>query len=81
MYHIEFAPKYRRKIAYGKKDIANIKYAMLMKRSKNNRGGELSGSCAYAGRIAAQYKCIKFRRVSKREKYVNDIRETCEFKI
>lgn len=28
MYHIEFAPKYRRKIAYGKKDIANIKYAM-----------------------------------------------------
>ena len=52
-----------------------------MKRSKINRGGELSGSCAYAGGIAAQYKCIKFRRVSKREKYVNDIRETCEFKI
>ena len=49
-YHIVFAPKYRRKVAYGKikQDIANI-LSMLCKRKgvKNCRSRDMSRSRAY----------------------------------
>ena len=58
-YHIVFAPKFRRKIAYGelKQDIANI-LSTLCKRKRDNRSGNLPGSCAYVSKNSTEYKCV-----------------------
>ncbi len=75
-YHIVFAPKYRRKIAYGKikQDIANI-LSMLCKkkRCKNSRGRNMSRPCTYASRNSTTHKCIVFCGAPKRKKYTHDI--------
>ncbi len=52
-YHLVFAPKFRRKVIYGK----------------------VSRPCAYASGNSTKHKCIKFRRISKREKHTYDIRK------
>ena len=65
-YHLVFAPKFRRKVIYGKlkADIAKI-----------------LSTCAYVSGNPTKHKCIKFCRVSKREKYTYDIRKTCKFEV
>ena len=60
-YHIVFAPKYRRKVAYGKIEARYckyIKYAMQKKRCKNCRSRNMSRSRAYVGRNSTKHKCI-----------------------
>ena len=83
-YHIVFAPKYRRKVAYGKmkQDIANI-LSMLCKRKKcrNSRGRDMPRPCAYACKDTTKFKCFKFCRVFERKKYTYDLRTPCKFKI
>ena len=63
-YHIVFAPKYRRKVAYGKmkQDIANILNMLCMSRS-----------CTHVSRNSTKHKCIVFCRILKRKEYTNDI--------
>ena len=49
-YHIVFAPKYRRKVAYGKikaRYCKYFKYIMQEKRCKNCRSRDMSRSRAY----------------------------------
>ncbi len=41
----------------------------------------MSRPCAYAGGNTAKYERVIFRRLFKRKKHTNDIRETCELKI
>ena len=74
-YHIVFAPKYRRKIIYGelKKDIANILSMLQAQRSAYCGGRNLSRSCSYVSRNTAKDKCVRFCRVFKGKKYLNDI--------
>ena len=38
-------------------------------------------SCAYVGRNATKYKCIKFCGIFKRKKYIDDIWETCKSEV
>ena len=83
-YHIVFAPKFRRKVAYGqiKQDIANI-LSILCKRkgSGNHRSRGVPRSHPYAGKDTTEHECIKFRRILKGEEHLNDIREACELKV
>lgn len=82
-YHIMFALKCRRKIAYGelKQDIANI-LSVLSKR----KGAEII-EVKYVRTMCIccweypQYKRIEFWRILKRQKYPNDIWTTCKFKV
>ena len=75
-YHIVFAPKYRRKVAYGKikQDIANI-LSMLCKRKgvKIVEAEICPDLCTYVSRNSTEHKCIIFCRVLKRKKYTHDI--------
>ena len=86
-YHIVFAPKYRRKVAYGKmkQDIANI-LSMLCKRKgveivEAGRGRDMPRPCAYACKDTTKFKCFKFCRAFERKKYTYDLRTPCKFKI
>ena len=83
-YHIVFAPKYRRKVAYGKikQDIADI-LSMLCKRKgvKIVESRDMSRSCTHVSRNSAKHKCIVFCRVLKRKEYINDIRKTCKSEV
>lgn len=75
-YHLVFAPKYRRKVAYGqlKQDIANILSMLCKRKGVHIVEAEIwSGSCAYVSRNSTEHQCIKFCRISEREKYINDI--------
>jgi len=67
-YHIVFAPKFRRKVAYGqlKQDIANILSTLC-------RSRDMSRLCSYAGRNTTKYECFKFCGISERKKYIDDI--------
>ena len=80
-YHIVFAPKYRRKVAYGKikQDIANI-LSMLCKR-KGVKIIEAEICPDHVHMLVEIPPSIVFCRVSEREKYTNDIRAACQFEI
>ncbi len=62
-YHIVFAPKFRRKVAYGalRQDIANI-LSMLCKRKGVNisRSRDMSGTRVYACGDSAKYQRSEF---------------------
>ena len=80
-YHIVFAPKYRRKVAYGltKKHYKDetgyskyFKYAMQKKKCRNSRGRDMPRPCAYACEDTTKFKCFKFCRVFERfERHAN----------
>ena len=75
-YHIVFAPKYRRKIIYGELKqgyCKYLKYVMQAQRSAYCGGRNLSRSCSYVSRNTAKDKCVRFCRVFKGKKYLNDI--------
>ena len=74
-YHIVFAPKFRRKIAYGqlKQDIANILSMLCKRKGVNSRSRNMSRSCTYACGNPTKYECIKFCGIFKREKHIDDI--------
>lgn len=83
-YHIVFAPKFRRKIAYGqlKKDIANI-HSTLSKR----KGVEIIEAEIYLDhvhmlvRIPPSMSVSNFVGYFEREKYAFDISKACQSKI
>ena len=76
-YHIVFAPKYRRKVAYGKmkaeigkilRELCSWKQVEIVGRSRG-----LSRSYSHAGKDTAEDKCIGICRISQREKHITDI--------
>ena len=82
-YHVVFAPKFRRKVIYGKlkQDIANI-LSMLCKRGVEIVGAEVCPDHVHnAGKNSTEYECLEFYGVFEREKYAYDIRETCQSEI
>ena len=83
-YHIVFAPKYRRKVAYGKikQDIANI-LSMLCKRKhvKIIEGEICPDHVHMLVEIPPSMSVSYFVGYSEGKKYPYDIRETCELKI
>lgn len=81
-YHIVFAPKFRRKIIYGKQRYSKYtQYALQKKRGKNSGGRDVPRPCAYAGGDTAEHQYIKFHRIFKGKKYSYDIRKTCKVEI
>ncbi len=83
-YHIVFAPKYRRKEIYGKlkKDIGAI-----LRKLCNQKGVEIIEAKAaprpytYAGEYPTAHKYSRIHGISQGEKYTDDFRPTCKFKI
>lgn len=76
-YHIVFAPKFRRKIAYGqlKQDIANILSMLCKRKGVNIVEAEICPDHlhTYACGNPTKYECIKFCGIFKREKHIDDI--------
>ena len=80
-YHIVFAPKYRRKEIYGKlkKDIGAI--LRKLKGSRNIRSRSMPRPYTYAGEYPTTHKYSTIHGISQGEKYTDDFRPTCKFKI
>ena len=75
-YHIVFAPKFRRKVAYGqlKQDIANILSTLCNRKGVEiYRSRDMPRPCTHVGKNSAKYECIKFCRISERKEYTDDI--------
>ena len=74
-YHILFAPKFRRKVAYGelKQDIANILSMLCKRKGVEIIEADMSGSCTYASTYTAKYECFKFCGISQGKEHADDI--------
>lgn len=75
-YHIVFAPKFRRKVAYGalRQDIANILSMLCKRKEVNIVEAEICPDHVHMlVEIPPNIKCSKFCRLDKRKKYTDDI--------
>ena len=66
-YHIVFAPKYRRKVAYGKikQDIANILSMLCKRKGVKIVEAEICPDHVHTNRNSTEHKCIVFCRYLK----------------
>lgn len=83
-YHIVFAPKYSRKVAYRKikQDIANISSMLCKRKGVKIVEAEICPDHVHMlVEIPPKHKCIVFCRISKRKEHTNDIRTPCKFEV
>ena len=73
-YHIVFAPKFRRKIIFGKlkQDIANVLSALCKRKGVHIVEAEVCPD-PYACRNSSEYQCFKLCGVFKRQEHIDDI--------
>ena len=55
--------------------------AMRDEESGNHRGRSMPGSYPYVSEHTAKYQCIAVCGISKGKKFIDDIRQTCEFEV
>ena len=83
-YHIVFAPKYRRKVAYGKmkQDIANILSMLCKRKSVEIVEAEICPDHVHMlVKIPPSLSVSSFVGYLKGKKYTYDLRTPCKFKI
>ena len=83
-YHIVFAPKYRRKVAYGKmkQDIANILSMLCKRKGVEIVEAELCPDHVHMlVKIPPSLSVSSFVGYLKEKKYTYDLRTPCKFKI
>ena len=83
-YHIVFAPKYRRKVAYGelKQDIANILSMLCKRKGVEIIEAEICPDHVHMlVRIPPNISVSSFMGYLKGKKYANDFRTECKSKI
>ena len=75
-YHIVFAPKYRRKVFFGREKSSNREDPEAAERvegNRNPRSGNLSGSCTYAGEHTAEGVGIRIYGIPERKEQSDDL--------
>ena len=81
--HVAFTPKLRGKEIYGKlkKDIGQILRKLREQRCSNNRSRSMPRPYTYAGDYPTAHKYSTVYGISQGQKYIDDFRPTCEFKV
>ena len=82
-YHIVFAPKFKRKEIYGtlKRKIGMILRELCRRKEVEVINEEACLDYIYVCKYTTPSKCIIIHGIFERKEYINNICETCKFKI